>query len=287
MLESMIGNSRIREINPDTQRLVERCLSGDWCVSLMELRNEAGYGIKRAGSPNSDISNIISPPGVVGVTMPALQHLKMPGSNNVMKSMKFSKSVEHFGRSDQPSTSKQVPWSAVEQERRGSNASAHSLPGFGSPGPGPSFKAPTINSPPSAKKRSTSVAADSGHPSRHNSLPIPNYEASYHYNHGPAAFNTLRPHINPLARPDPGIDMDGITAAADSMSLQEHQPRRRPPPPPNMHISNANTSNANGSKRRKPPAIPIGRTNGGATITSIRSSEPSPLSKVHKPQIGV
>jgi hypothetical protein len=57
------------------------------------------------------------------------------------------------------------------------------------------------------------------------------------------------------------------------LSASISKPQRRPPPAP--------------PKRRKPPAIPIGRTNNGAVITSIRSSEPSPLSKVYKPPVGI
>lgn len=33
-LESLVGNATIRDINPTTKRLVERCLGGDWCVQL-------------------------------------------------------------------------------------------------------------------------------------------------------------------------------------------------------------------------------------------------------------
>ncbi|KAF8960869.1 hypothetical protein BDZ97DRAFT_1273337 [Flammula alnicola] len=122
-LESMIGQSRIREVNPTTKRLVDRCLSGDWCVSLMELRKDAGYGPQRVGSPGSDISTILSPPGTIGsMSMAALQHLEVSGGNKLTKSMKFSKSVEHLGRVDQPS-SRQPLRSPVDQVRRPSNAS--------------------------------------------------------------------------------------------------------------------------------------------------------------------
>src|SRR5882757_9750503 len=48
-LESLLGNSKIREVNPTTKRLVDRCLSGDWCVQLKELRENAGYGVQRVG----------------------------------------------------------------------------------------------------------------------------------------------------------------------------------------------------------------------------------------------
>lgn len=267
----MLSNSRIREVNATTKRLVERCLSGEWCTSLMELRKEAGYGIQRAGSPSSDASTIVSPPGVVGMSMAAAQHLEASGANKVMKNMKFSKSVENFGRTEHSAASKSAPRSAVDQERRASNSSVHSLPAFVSPPP----SAMKMAVPPSSlapKKRSTSATTESLHsPSRHNSLP--NQEGpTYHYNPDAPSAHVGRPNINPLAKSVVALDVDSIAAAADALALHEQQPRRRPPPPP---------------KRRKPPAIPIGHTNSGATITSIRSSEPSPLSKVHKPPLGV
>jgi len=59
----------------------------------------------------------------------------------------------------------------------------------------------------------------------------------------------------------------GSTSSVGSTSSTQR--RRRPPPLPPK-------------ERRKPPAIPTGRTNGGATITTIVSSapSPSPLSRV-------
>lgn len=36
MLESFVRNSRVRDVNPTTKRLVERCLAGEWCVSLKQ-----------------------------------------------------------------------------------------------------------------------------------------------------------------------------------------------------------------------------------------------------------
>ncbi|KAF9485617.1 hypothetical protein BDN70DRAFT_533974 [Pholiota conissans] len=263
-LESMISNSGIREVNATTKRLVERCLSGSWCVSLMELRSEAGYGTKRVGSPSSDISNIVSPPGTLDISMAASHHLEVSGSAKIAKNMKFSKSVENFGRSEQASASRQAPWSPLDQVRRPSNASVHSLPGFVAPA-GSAAKPTSPHNAPATKKRSTS-ATDGTHTPRHNSLPV---EDAHHYHYNPV--NTATPS-SPRTEQHV-VRVDDITAAASAISLND-PPRRRPPPPAPQ-------------KRRKPPAIPIGRTHSGATITSIRSSEPSPLSKVHKPQLGV
>jgi hypothetical protein len=86
--------------------------------------------------------------------------------------------------------------------------------------------------------------------------------------------------LAPQTRPAPPPPPTAVAATPSPPLIEveeqstQTQPRRRPPPPAP-------------TKRRKPPAIPLGRTHGGATITTIRSSEPSPLSKVHKAPIGL
>ncbi|KAF8909624.1 hypothetical protein CPB84DRAFT_1765012 [Gymnopilus junonius] len=236
-LESMIANSKIREVNPTTKRLVERCLSGEWCVSLREVRKKSEF---RVGSPSKPMS------------MAASQHFETAGSNKVMKSLKHSKSVENLsGRLEVP---KQPPRSPLDQLRRPSNASVTSLPEA-------MASALKLSAPPS-KKRSTSATepANAHSPSRHNSLDS-SEQPLHHFNHTQAPASSPRvPHLS-------------TTSLPPTNNSSTTQPRRRPPPAP--------------PKRRKPPAIPIGVTDSGVTMTSIRSSEPSPLSKSHKPQIGV
>lgn len=41
MLENLIRSSRVRDVNPTTKRLVERCLAGEWCVSLKAKQTQA------------------------------------------------------------------------------------------------------------------------------------------------------------------------------------------------------------------------------------------------------
>ena len=257
-LESLLGNSKIREVNSTTKRLVGRCLSGDWCVQLRELRESAGYGIQRVGSPSSETSGtMLSPLGHIGA---ASTHPDISG-NKVMNSLKHSKSVEHLSVRTEPST-RQIPRSPLDQvhTRRpsNSNASIQSLPTFASP------TSPKVSMATASKRRGTTI--DGVQPARNNSLP---HEAEPYFQRSPP----LAPHT----RPAPAV----IAAAATHLSphiaegtSMQTQARRRPPPPAP-------------TKRRKPPAIPIGRTHGGATITTIKSSEPSPLSKVYKTPIGL
>jgi hypothetical protein len=257
----MIGHSRIREVNSTTKRLVERCLSGPWCVQLMELRKEAGYGPQRVGSPGSDISTILSPPGHIGP--PASSQLHDP--SKVMKSLKFSKSVENLGRYDQ--MTRQPLRSPLDQVRRPSNASVQSLPGFAEVATS-SKVSPGGLTAPAAKKRSTSD--NYIHVPRHNSLPLDGDHELNNYNchQEPSPHSIRAPHSPPVSPHSPAQ-----VPIPEEPTLAQPPKRRRPPPAP--------------PKRRRPPAIPIGHTNSGAIITSIRSSEPSPLSKTHKTQIGV
>ena len=257
-LESLLGNSKIREVNPTTKRLVDRCLSGDWCVQLRELRESAGYGIQRVGSPHSETSStILSPRGDTGPTDYA-------SGNKATKSLKHSKSVEQLSVHSEPLI-RTIPRSPLDQvqTRRPSNASIQNLPTFVSP---TSPKAATVAAP---KRRGTNnISADDVQTAtRHNSLP----HSPEHYHQRPPPLPPLAPHTR--ATP-PTSPLPPLTPPIVEEHAMQTQPRRRPPPPAP-------------TKRRKPPAIPLGRTYSGATITTIKSSEPSPLSKVHKAPFGL
>lgn len=58
-LESLTQNANIRDINPTTKRLVERCLGGEWCVHLRKTSFDKdaldSQGSFRQGSPSHDI----------------------------------------------------------------------------------------------------------------------------------------------------------------------------------------------------------------------------------------
>jgi hypothetical protein len=82
-LESLVGNDKIRDINPTTKRLVERCLGGDWCVQLR----------KSTPTPSTpvDFMREDSP----GPTAMPDNHLLGP-NNTKQKSLKSARSVENF-----------------------------------------------------------------------------------------------------------------------------------------------------------------------------------------------
>ena len=198
---------------------------------------------------------------------PASMHLDTTG-NKVMKSLKHSKSVEQLSVRAEPST-RQIPRSPLDQiqTRRPSNASSQSLPAFVSP------TSPKIIAAPASKRRqnASNTPVEEVQTARHNSLPL---GAEHYYQHTPSPLSShIRSPTAVVAATAAATPLPPSPPAVEETSTQT-QPRRRPPPP-------------TPTKRRKPPAIPLGRTHGGATITTIRSSEPSPLSKVYKAPIGL
>lgn len=217
----------------------------------MELRKDKGP--QRVGSPSNSSdssSTILSPPG--NFSRPSMTSVQDSG-NNVMKSLKHSKSVEHL--SAKRETSRQPLRSPLDQVRRPSNASVTSLPAFMAQ----STSKLSVNTT-STKRRSATNAEGHHHssPSRSSTLP-------------PDLTSPLSPPLRSESPPPPVPPIPShIVITSSGATGTTH---RRPPPAP--------------PKRRKPPAIPVGRTNSGAIITSIRSSEPSPLSKAHKPPIGL
>jgi hypothetical protein len=66
-LEGLLSNSDIRDVDPTTKRLVERCLSGDWCVPVKA--SIAASGPSTTTSPGG----ITSPHAPIGPAMPTFE----------------------------------------------------------------------------------------------------------------------------------------------------------------------------------------------------------------------
>lgn len=108
-LESLIQNGNIRDINPTTKRLVERCLGGDWCVQLRRTSHEKDV-LKRQGdfrhsSPSHDIIASTTQDNVSSraPTSPDVEHdsaSKALGSKP--KAMKHCRSVESIHNPTSP-----------------------------------------------------------------------------------------------------------------------------------------------------------------------------------------
>ncbi|KAF5384348.1 hypothetical protein D9615_003171 [Tricholomella constricta] len=257
-LESLIANARVRDINPTTKRLVERCLGGDWCVNLTKVQREADG--ERSTSPNSDASAARSPTQAhVGLSsLPASIQLQRSNS----KTLKASRSAENLrpavARPDQP----RPPRSPLDNLRRPSNASSISLSGVAN------AIAPNHALHPQPKCKGTASSAElEGHfsiSSRHH------HSRPHHRTQPPPppppllvvenGSHNLRPPPTSSSLHSLPLESSSTSTSTSTSIIQPRQPHRRsaPPPPP--------------PKRRKPPAVPVERTHGGATITTIKSS---------------
>ncbi|CAK5263278.1 unnamed protein product [Mycena citricolor] len=107
-LEGLISNAGVRDINPTTRRLVERCLSGDWCVHLRKSppAEEGRRGSSEASAPQSHL------------------HTPSPLDLQGRRSLRSSKSVEFLpgAAAGQPASR-----SSTDAPRRPSNASSVNL----------------------------------------------------------------------------------------------------------------------------------------------------------------
>ncbi|KAK2460866.1 hypothetical protein APHAL10511_007336 [Amanita phalloides] len=127
-LESLLGNSRIRDVNPTTRRLVERCLNGDWCAQFRKPR-EVDPG---RASPISDSSSAFSPTVGEAVSTAAAVYLERTPSAKI-KTLKLSRSVENL-------TGRLNPRTPLDDIRRAGNGSVISLHASVAGPPGPPLR---------------------------------------------------------------------------------------------------------------------------------------------------
>jgi hypothetical protein len=252
-LESLLQNARVRDINPTTKRLVERCLSGDWCVQFRTTKEKKHLDpVERIGSPGSDstTSGTQTNDHLLASAEPSMStalHLERTTSIGKSRTLKTSKSMEFKKvKSQKP---KQTLLSPDERLRYPNNASTLNLSGIASAvTTPPSPLSPTGPSRQRERACSADVNGNFGAPAdrhrHHLHLPSDNY-------------TDHPPPLSARSCPSP----QNQTSPSPSTS---HSTRRRPPPTP--------------PGRRKPPPIPLGATNGGATITAIKSSSASPKS---------
>ncbi|KAG8216067.1 hypothetical protein J3R82DRAFT_8067 [Butyriboletus roseoflavus] len=131
-LESLTQNANIRDINPTTKRLVERCLSGEWCVQLRKgsfdkdaLNSQGSF---RRDSPSHDILASTTQAGLQSqaATSTAFER-RHDGAIPALvktKQVKPSRSVENIkSQSNKPPPSR----SGSDEVRRPSVDSATSL----------------------------------------------------------------------------------------------------------------------------------------------------------------
>ncbi|KAJ7652163.1 hypothetical protein DFH06DRAFT_543681 [Mycena polygramma] len=253
-LESLTGNSGIRDISPTTRRLVDRCLTGDWCVQLRKVpspthpAHHTSDDDMRRGSGSSEAS-ARAQSKLTTPSMSASAQLERSASGK-SRTLKSSKSVEFIKGSS--STQQQGTRSALDTVRRPSNASSINLVASAT------TPASHALAPPTRKGSANTSPVDGSFADRHRAAShgsglSPSPPTAYSVPAAVASASSLPP-------------LPSSPTASGHLNTSLPQRRSAPPPPP--------------PKRRKPPAIPVARTNGGATITTIRSSvASSPLAK--------
>ncbi|KAH8112863.1 hypothetical protein DFH11DRAFT_1778458 [Phellopilus nigrolimitatus] len=292
-LESLISHPGIRDINATTKRLVERCLSGDWCVQLRKVDSPGSDSsfpglFSRVNSPGSDSMASTSKNEYVRSFSPEEPRLVRPRE----KSLKMSRSVENLrsghGAKGKPYLNGKDAGIGMAGNGTGSELSladvAASVPSISSvpntksqprattlPDQWLASSSSSLPSSTSSLDKLAGATAPSQSSGRRPSLPRTHTHASAHPGSAPSAgvrTTSLGQVVDTIVAPTP---VSGSMSAPAHQQYHQQQHRRAAPPAP--------------PKRRKPPAIPVHagtttRTAGGATMTTIARSTPSPLSRV-------
>ncbi|KAG5728408.1 hypothetical protein E4T56_gene18959 [Termitomyces sp. T112] len=196
-LESLVANSKVRDVNPTTKRLVERCLGGDWCVNLMKAKQ--GPSVEKPSFPETEIA---MKSATAFQSTPADAQLQRCNT----RTLKASRSAEHLrGR---PDSLKPPRSPGVDDLLRtnANNASVTSLSGVAHAAP----MNPNRPSLPKRQSTANSVLMDGHYSSRH--PPAPHVDTGFHNHH-----HQLIP---------PTKSLHTVT------DVKEHPPRRSAPPPP-------------------------------------------------------
>nr|GAT58111.1 predicted protein [Mycena chlorophos] len=239
-LEALTSNTRIRDVSATTKRLVERCLSGEWCVQLRAARRQSQEEEQERRSEGSGI-------GVVrggGMDTPATVTVERTASAKG-RTLKSSKSMEFLkvGAANA---------STALGTRRPSNASSLNLVTSATLGTGP--MSPTSPISP-ARKGSMDTAIHGQHQPRSISNPQP---------HPRHAQTMLAPPVPAL----PSLSDSALVMVEPSYTQAQTQaPHRRAAPPPPT------------KQRRKPPAIPTTASRNGGMTTIRTTMTASPLAK--------
>ncbi|KAI0260013.1 hypothetical protein BC834DRAFT_903129 [Gloeopeniophorella convolvens] len=283
-LESLVAHQEIREVSSTTKRLVERCLSGEWCVQLRTPatigRVSAEYELQRTASPSSDrvaaqalTPKLSSAPAPPSVDKALSRRRSLKGSRSaenlrgmaVASAKSTSRGLDALRKpandsalnlATAPQLSAAITHHHQYRDRIGSETALSRQPVDPHPHPHPQG------------------APDATPPLRHNSLgtvldeplsPAAPLSPTGRLVHpGPPISPTSVRSLDIRVPPSPALS----TASNASAPSGVKKARRSPPAPP---------------KRRKPPAVPVrvGTSNSGAEIAAIASSTSAPtLSKL-------
>jgi hypothetical protein len=275
-LESLTAHQEIREISSTTKRLVERCLSGEWCVQHRALssvgRVAAESELLRTASPGSDgvAAQFLRPKPPGGPVPPTTD-----SSLWRRHSLKGSRSADNLR---EMITANAKPASRVlESLCKPGNDSPHTLPITSQSNAAATHRhayqyrdrmgSETLADKWPADLRSCLHLASPREvksPIRHNSLgtepmsPVSGGDAANALSVSSPPSHTLGRSPGPRVPPRPAST---ATSCVSTVGGKTKVQRRSPPAPP---------------KRRKPPAVPVrvvGTSNSGAEIAAIASSK--------------
>jgi hypothetical protein len=268
-LESLVEKPEIREVSPTIKRLVERCLSGEWCVQHRTPSNVARVsaepGMQRTASPSSDYlaaqsltPKLLSTPASA-MTDPSLAR---------RRSLKGSRSAENLRSlaTTNPKPASRALEALCKPVKESSLClaivSRSSVPATHHHAHQPRTASDTlVDKRPADRRQPTNVPGlRVDPPVRHNSLEVGSPMSPVR------ALVTSPPPPSPLIPASVRNSNTRVppSPAGSAASGTKKVQRRSPPPPP---------------KRRKPPAVPmrvVGTSNSGAQISAIASSTSAP-----------
>ncbi|EJD01900.1 uncharacterized protein FOMMEDRAFT_147075 [Fomitiporia mediterranea MF3/22] len=308
-LESLISHSSIRDINPTTKRLVERCLSGDWCVQLRRVNSPGsdttatGFstGTSRGNSPGVADTVSTAKDEYIPTSSPDSPHFLKPRERQ--HSIKASKSVENLrktngtkGKTHGESYTKHGNASVLNLQSIGAALPATSLP-VSPTSPITNVKLPQRAS--TLPDQNLSSSSSASLPSSVSSLDqlagatsSPKHPPSIsrvHSHQGTSSGSTPAPPAVTVHSSSLGQVVDSIVSPTP---VQHSSGRSQSSMSGKKNFSYNPSSNSTSRsyeqerqrrsapptpppKRRKPPAIPVektARTAGGATMMTIASS---------------
>lgn len=226
-LESLIQNGNIRDINPTTKRLVERCLGGEWCVQLRRTSHDKEV-LKRQGdfrhsSPSHDIIASTTQDTVSSraPTSPDVEHDSASKAlSSKPKAMKHCRSVESIHNPTSPRLS---PRSEKTSYIRSSPDSTTSLAIATTIPPRRREKASSVGdvTSPVALHPEKSVLAQQYRPTSSSSLNLPPATSVNHKVRRPAPAPPKRrkPPPVPVGTTNSGATITAIASSASTPAL--------------------------------------------------------------------
>lgn len=268
-LECLVGNAEIRDIDPTTKRLVERCLGGDWCVQFQSAHpvplaaRRGPYFAAAAAAVDSDLDSPTASQTDMRIPERRPSHRRAPSTRR--GGLKNSRSAEQLSAATKPAESP-APHRALDNLRRAANDSLSSLPipatsGLAAGG-GPPLLATRKQRSDSTDMLESTIGLESRGARR--------------------VQDTLT-----AAAADPGVEkltraVDGILSLSDTMHapesksgpMSEEEVRSASPPVPKPRRRAAPP--APPKQRRKPPPAPTRKAGGVAGIARIAPSSSQP-----------